>query len=50
MPQILSKKGDCTFLYLDFLRTGLCNFSVNCLLEIFSFLTLPPEDFLSKTL
>ena len=48
MPQILSKKGDCAFLFLDFLRTGLCNFSANSLLEIFSFLTLPPEDFSSK--
>ena len=34
-PQILSIKGDCTFLFLDFLIIGLCNSSANSLFEIF---------------
>ena len=33
--QILSIKGDCTFLFLNFLIIGLCNSSANSLLEIF---------------
>ena len=49
-PQILSVKGDCVFLLLDFLIIGLCNSSANSLLKIFSFLTVPPEVFLSKKL
>ena len=28
-PQILSVKGECTFLLLNFLITGLCNSSAN---------------------
>ena len=34
-PQILSMKGECTFLLLNFLIIGLCNSSANYLLEIF---------------
>ena len=36
-PQILSIKGDHTFLYLNFLILGLGNSSANSLFEIFSF-------------
>ena len=46
-PQILSMKGECTFLTLN-LITGLCNSSANCWSDIFSFLTPLPEVFLSK--
>ena len=57
-PQILSIKGDSTFLLLNFIITGLCNSSANScvaefkgrLFEIFSFLILLPEVFLSKYL
>ena len=49
-PQILSIKGDCIFLFLNFLVIGLCNSSANSLFEIFLFLILLPEDFLSKNL
>ena len=35
--QILSIKGECTFLFLDFLIIGLCNSSANSLLEYFHF-------------
>ena len=28
-PQILSIKVECTFLFLNFLKTGLCNSSAN---------------------
>ena len=45
-PQILSIKGECTFLLLNFLIIGLCNSSANYLLEI-SLIPLP-EVFLSK--
>ena len=41
--QILSKKGEYTFLFLSFLLISLCNLSANYLSEIFSFLTVPPE-------
>ena len=46
--QILPIKGDCTFLFLNFLITGLCNFFPNPLLEIFSFLIVLPESDLSR--
>ena len=49
-PQILPIKGECTFLLLNFLIIGLCNYFANSLLDIFSFLTVPPEVFLSKNL
>ena len=42
-PQILSIKGDCTFLFLNFLIIGLCNSSADSLFEIFSFLIALPE-------
>ena len=48
--QILSIKGDYTFLLLNFLKIDLCNSSDNSLLEIFSRLTVPPEVSLSKNL
>ena len=48
--QILSLNDDYTFLFLTFLIIGLCNSSANSLLEIYSFLIDPPEDFLSKNL
>ena len=44
-PQILSIKGECTFLLLNFLIICLCNSSANSSLEIFSFLIPLPEDF-----
>ena len=47
-PQILSVKGECTFLLLNFLMIGNC--SVNSLLEIVLFLIVPPEFLLSKKL
>ena len=47
-PQILPIKGDRTFLFLNFLIIGLCNFSANALLELLSFLAVLPEVFLSK--
>ena len=47
-PKILSIKCYCTFLFLNFLVIGLCDSSANSLLEIFSFLTVPPKGFLSK--
>ena len=46
--QILSIKEECTFLFLNFLVIGFCNSSANSLLEMISFLTVPPEVFLSK--
>ena len=57
-PQTLSIKGDCTFLLLNFIITGLGNSSANSLVaefkgrlfEIFSFLIPLPEVFLSKYL
>ena len=48
VPQILSIKGDCIFLFSNFLIIGLCNSFANSLLEIFSFLITLPEVFLSK--
>ena len=36
-PQILSIKGECTSLLLNFLIIGLCNSSGNSLLEICPF-------------
>ena len=47
-PQILSIKGDCTFLFLNFLIIGLYNSSANCWPDIFSFLIPLPEVFLLK--
>ena len=47
-PQILSIKGECTFLLLNFRIIGLCNSSANSLLGIFSFLILLPEVFYQK--
>ena len=44
-PQLLSIKGECTFLLLNILIFGLCNSSVNSLLDIISFLSLLPEVF-----
>ena len=43
----MSKQGDCTFLFLNFLIIGLCNFSGNSLLSIFPFLIPLPEANLS---
>ena len=44
--QILSIKGKCTFLFSTVLIIVLCNY----LLEVFSFLTVPLEAFLSRNL
>ena len=41
-------KGECTFVLFKFLIIGFYSSSANYLLEIFSFLTIPPEAFLSK--
>ena len=49
-PQVSSIKCDCTFLFSNFLITGLCNFSTNCSCDILSFLIPLPEVFLSKHL
>ena len=46
--QILAIKGECTFLSLNFIIIGSCSSSTNSLLDIISFLTVPPEAFLSK--
>ena len=48
-PQILSIKGDCTFLLLNFLIIGLCNSSVNCCYHILSCLIPVSEVFFTKT-
>ena len=37
VSQILSIKGECTYLLLNFPIIGLCNSSANSLLGIFSF-------------
>ena len=47
-PQILPIKGEYTFLFLNCLIIGLCNSSANSLLNIISFLTVPPEVFYQK--
>ena len=47
-PQILSIKGEYTFLFLNCLIISLCNSSANSLLNIISFLTVPPEVFYQK--
>ena len=47
-PKILPIKGECTFDLLNFLRISLGNSFANYLLEMFPFLTVPLEDFLSK--
>ena len=39
-PKILFIKGECTFLLLNLLITGLCNSFSNSLLEIIQFLTV----------
>ena len=49
-PQILSIKGDCIFLSLNFLIIDLCNFSANYWSDITSFSAPLPEVFLSKNL
>ena len=46
--QILSIKGECIFLFPNFLIIGLYNFSPNSLLDIISFLTVLLEHFLIK--
>ena len=43
----MSKQGDCTFLFLNFLIISLCNFSANSLLSKFPFLIPLPEADLS---
>ena len=43
LNHLLSIKDECTFIFLNFLMIGLCNSSANSLLEIISFLTVPPE-------
>ena len=48
-PQILSMKHECSFLFSNFLITGLCNSSANYFLDILSFLIAPPEDFFIKS-
>ena len=45
-PQILSIKGDFTFLLINFLIIDLFNSSANSLLEIFSFLNTTLRSFL----
>ena len=47
MTQTLSIK-EYTFLLINFLIIGLCNSSANSLLEIISFLIVPPEIFYQK--
>ena len=47
-PQMLCVKGKYTFLFSNFLIIGFCSFFANSLLEIISFLTTPPENFLQK--
>ena len=49
-PQVLSIKGECTFLLLNFRIFGLYNSSANSLLGTFSFSIPIPEVFLSKNL
>ena len=48
-PQILSMKGEYTFLLLNFLRIALCNSFTNSLSEIFLFLMPRPEAFYQRT-
>ena len=48
--QILSRKGEFTFRFLNVLIIGLCNSSADSLVQICSFLIPLPEDFLSKNL
>ena len=43
-PQVLPIRGECTFLSLNILLIGLCNYSAT-FFEIFSFLILLPEVF-----
>ena len=45
----LSFKDERTFLLLKFLIIDFCSSFANLLLEIFSFLTVPPEIFYQKT-
>ena len=47
-PQILSMKGECTFLLLRFLIIDLCNSYANSLLEIFSISNTIIRSFLIK--
>ena len=46
--RILSIKVDCTFLFSNFLVTGLCNFSANSLLEIFHYYLFGLKMFYQK--
>ena len=48
--QILSIRDECTFLFLNFVINGFCNYSDNFLFEIFLFPILLPAVFLSKNL
>ena len=45
VPEILSIKDNCAFLFSNFLIMGLYNSSANSLLDIISFLTAPSEQF-----
>ena len=47
--QILSIKGECTFLFSNFLIIGFCSPSANTFLYIISFLTVPLEIELSTS-
>ena len=47
---MLPIKGHCSFLLLNFRTIGFCNSSANFLLEIISFLIIPPDVLLSKNL
>ena len=47
-PQILSTRGEYTFLFLNFQIIGLYNSSDNSLLEIFSFIMPLPAVFYQK--
>ena len=38
-------KVECAFLFSNFLLTFLCNYSASFLLDVISFLTVPPEVF-----
>ena len=48
--QIFSTKGECYFLLSNFLKTGLYNSSVDPLLDIILFLTVPPEVFFNQNI
>ena len=50
MPQISSKKDECTSRFSNFLIIDLCISLANSKYKIFSILTSPSESFLSKRL